>query len=190
MKTRRYISTGKPGFSIWRRFYVTLFLVVFIILISGIQVYATPDPLSGPALVGFQVAAFVVIIRILSKVTVVSMSNIAGERRLEVRSLFKRKRIRGPFKCKRWWNYHFNNTQIINPVTLHSKPAVNYLFMYCLIEGVNGKVLIYEEVQMAARSVSDRDYNMEGLEKEVKTFKVWNLNRCLRRIGLGEDCGG
>ncbi|TVQ42778.1 MAG: hypothetical protein EA362_12595 [Saprospirales bacterium] len=159
-------------------------------MISGIQVYASPDPLSGPALVGLQVAAFVVIIRILSKVTVVSMSNIAGERRLEVRSLFKRKRIRGPFKCKRWWNYNFNNAQIINPVSWQSKPAINYLFMYCLIQGINGKVLIFEEVQLAARRVSDRDYRTEPLDFPVKKFKVWNLNRCLRRIGLGEDCGG
>jgi len=173
MKTRRYISTGKPGFSIWRRFYVTLFLVVFIILISGIQVYASPDPLSGPALVGLQVAAFVVIIRILSKVTVVSMSNIAGERRLEVRSLFKRKRIRGPFKYKRWWNYQLDDN-------------LNYYFLYCLIEGVNGKVLLYEEVRLAPRSFSDKDYSTEPLDFPVKKFKVWNLNRCLRRIGLGE----
>lgn len=189
MKTRRYISSGKPGFSIWRRFYVTLFLVAFLMLISGIQIYVRPDPLSGPVLVGLQVAVFVVIIRILSKITVVSMSNIAGERRLEVRSLFKRKRLRGPFKCKRWWNHHLNNTLNNMPTSQTSQSAVNHLFMYCLVEGTNGKVLLYEEVQLAARRVSDKDFNTEPLDFRIKKFNVWNLNRCLRRIGLDEVCG-
>ena len=190
MKTRRYISSGKPFFKAWRIFYFTLIFVALGLFFLGIQKYRGPEPSWEPVIISIVVAVLVVLIRLSFKVTVVSMSNIAGEKQLEVKSLLKQKRIRGPFKCERWWNYNFSKKRTVLTSGRGSKAGMNSFFMYCLIEGVNGKIVLYEEVLIAPRNVSCRDYNIDGLEKEVKTFKVWNLNRCLRRIGLGEDCGG
>jgi len=191
MKTRKYISSGKPFFKAWRLFYFTLIFVALALFFLGIQKYRGPEPSWEPLIISILVAVFVVLIRLSFKVTVVTMSNIAGEKHLEVKSLLKRKRIRGPFKCQRWWNYNFSNMRTINYWGLsESKPTMNSFYMYCMIEGINGRIILYEEVQMAPRNVTCRDYSIDGLEKEVKKFKVWNLNRCLRRIGLGEDCEG
>jgi len=120
---------------------------------------------------------------------VVSITTIKRQQNnLSCSSLSKTRTLNQIHNVETWWNYDFgsSSTGLTSEGTLERRQHSNKINVYAEVKGAKETITLYEQIHLSSKFPNNHQFQGNRIPDKQNLFKVWDIDNCIRKLGLGE----